>query len=494
MKKLLLFGLMLIAFVECNGQGHNYQWLIGDQWLQTIPKGRMTFDSSSYIYQTEYRKMAFNGTQGNICDAQGNFLMSSNGVWIANANNDTMLNGAGLNPGYFVNSYPNGLYIPNGNFFIPTPGDTSGFTLFHQTSLDPNSDRCGVYFSNVNINLDSGLGGVVSKNNLIIDDTLNWGINACKHANGRDWWVVCMKDSSDIIYKILITANGVESISTQSLGFVPVPVGNVSPLIFNKSGNQFAYNTYDNPVDRNSSVILCDFDRCNGVFSNTRIIPVSSGAYIWGASFSPNNQFLFVNTSMYVFQINTISLLIDTVATYDGFVSGLPPTCCGTTFMHEYLASNGKIYLTSGNGVQHLHEINYPDSTGFACDVQQHSINLGVWHFRSVPNHPNYNLGPVVGSVCDSITSVAEIKHNFKFSISPNPTSDGTIKLVYLLPQNKNGVFEVYNMTGQLVYKMNLPPWSTLQFVQLPELSNGVYTCVIKSGYERAAKKLVVLK
>ena len=113
-----------------------------------------------------------------------------------------------------------------------------------------------------------------------------------------------------------------------------------------------------------------------------------------------------------------------------------------------------------------------------------------------MPNHPNYNLGPVVGSVCDSlnIIGIKELKHDFKFSISPNPTSDGYIKLVYLLPQNKYGVFEVYNVTGQLVYKMNLPPWSTLQFVKLPEFSNGVYTCVIRSGYERSATKLVLMQ
>jgi hypothetical protein len=164
-------------------------------------------------------------------------------------------------------------------------------------------------------------------------------------------------------------------------------------------------------------------------------------------------------------------------------------------FGAEYLAANGKIYLTSGNGVQHLHEINYPDSAGLACDVQQHAVSLGVWHFRTVPNHPNYNLGPVVGSVCDTLAiGIEELKHDFKFSISPNPTSDGYIKLVYILPQNKSGVFEVYNIAGQLVYQMNLPAWSTLQFVKMPEMSNGVYTCVIKSGYERAGMKLVLMR
>jgi hypothetical protein len=116
-------------------------------------------------------------------------------------------------------------------------------------------------------------------------------------------------------------------------------------------------------------------------------------------------------------------------------------------------------------------------------------------HLRAVPNHPNYNLGPVVGSVCDTLSvGLAEPAHDFRFSISPNPVSDGVVKLTYLLPQNKAGVLEVFDLTGQRVYSQQLPPWSTLQFVQLPELSNGLYTCVIRSGDEKTAKKLVVMR
>ncbi|MFN0188371.1 MAG: T9SS type A sorting domain-containing protein [Bacteroidia bacterium] len=489
--KILLFLILLPQILQA--QFYNHQWLIGNQWLQTVPKGRMFFDSSSYQYLVEYRKMAFEGTQGNICNANGDFLMSSNGVWIANANNDSMLNGTGLNPGYFVNSYPNGLVIENLNFFIPN-SDSISYTLFHQTNSDPNSSLSDLYYSTVDMSLDGGLGGVTNKNMLMLQDSLSLGITACKHANGRDWWIIAMKDESDIIYKFLYTPNGIVSVSTQNLNFTPFPHENVSQICFNNEGNLFAYNVYDNPVDRNSFVVLCDFDRCTGNFSNTRVIPVYSGAYIWGLSFSPNGDFLYSNTSIYVFQINITTLLVNTVAIYDGFSFPIPSAA--TTFWAQYLAANGKIYITSGNGVQHLHEINFPDSAGLACDVQQHAVSLGVWHFRTVPNHPNYNLGPVIGSVCDSLSiiGIEEQQHDFKLSISPNPTSDGSIKLIYLLPQNKNGVFEVYNITGQLVYKMNLPPWSTLQIIQLPELCNGVYTCVVKSEYERVGRKLVVMK
>jgi hypothetical protein len=493
MRKLVFLILISLLPAQSFAQGfYNHQWLIGNQGLQSVLKGRMLFDTSSYQYQTEFRKMPFRGTQGNICDAQGNFLMSSNGVWIANANNDTMLNGSGLNPGYFVNGSPNGLLIPNGNFFIPTPGDTAGYTLFHQTELDPNSSRCGVYFSTVDMNLDAGLGGVISKNILLIDDSLNWGITACKHANGRDWWIIIAKDSSDKIYKLLYTDQGVVSIDTQSLNFYPHPYKNVSQICFNNEGNLFAYNIYDNPVDRNSFVILCDFDRCTGNFTNTRIFPVSSGAYIWGLSFSPNGQYLYTNTSSYIFQVNTTTSQVDTVAIYDGFSFPIPQAA--TTFLNEYPAANGKIYLTSGNGVQHLHEINFPDSAGLACDVQQHAVSLGVWHFRTVPNHPNYYLGPVVGSICDSLSvGIKEQNHDFRMGLSPNPTQNGFVKLVYLLPQNQTGELNIYSITGQLMYRQNLPPWSSLQQLDVSDLPGGLYTCVITSGGYRIATKLVVM-
>jgi Secretion system C-terminal sorting domain len=492
MKKKGLLLILVLTVCTAQAQFYNHEWLIG-YWPMQYSKGRISFDSTSYSYTPEFRKMSFEGTQGNICDPQGNFLMSSNGVWIANANNDTMLNGSGLNPGYFVNAWPNGLVIDNGNLFIPTPGDSLGYTLFHQTEVNPNNSNASVLYSSINLNLDGGLGGVTSKNNLIINDSLSWGITSCKHANGRDWWIFAMKDNSDLVYKILFTSIGVYSVSVENLNFLPFPVENGAQIGFNPDGNLFVCNTYDNPVDRNSSVIICDFDRCTGMFSNTRTIPVSSGQYIWGMSFSPNGEYLYANTSTYIFQINTSTLSVDTVATYDGFSFPIP--IAATTFWAQYLAANGKIYLTSGNGVQHLHEINYPDSAGLACDVQQHAVSLGVWHFRAVPNHPNYNLGPVVGSVCDTLSvGLVEVTHDFHFSIAPNPVSDEWVKLTYLLPQNKAGVLEVYDLTGQQVFSLQLPPWSTLQYVQLPELSNGLYTCVIRSGAGRVAKKMVVMR
>ena len=108
----VLFLLCILALCGCEifGQGfYNHQWLLGSYNFLQDPKGRIIFDANSYTHIPEFRKMSFKGTEATICDAQGNFLMSSNGIWIANASNDTMMNGSGLNPGPGASSWPFGL-------------------------------------------------------------------------------------------------------------------------------------------------------------------------------------------------------------------------------------------------------------------------------------------------------------------------------------------------------------------------------------------------
>jgi len=488
---LILFLNLGSQFVLC--QGLNNTWLLGNDpgWPNL---GRIEFGLSSYQLLNEQRKMAFKGTQGTISDHNGNFLMSSNGIWIANANNDTMLNGSGLNPGYFVNSWPYGLPIFYGNVFLPYPGDSTYYVLFHQTELS-NDYIMGIYSSVIDIQLDGGLGGVIQKNDSILADTLGWGISAVRNANGKDWWVFFMEDSSDNIYTVNITENGIDTLYKQSLNFTPFPHGNGVQLTFSQDGTKFISTTYDNPIDRNSSVVLCDFDRCTGLFSNTQVIPVSSGSYLWGLAFSSSGQFVYTCTSNYIFQINTSTLSVDTVATYDGFISGIPPNCCATTFWNMYLAANGKIYITSGSGVKHIHEMNYPDNAGISCDVQQHTISLGnYFHLRAVPNHPNYYLGCDTTSSCSCLTTGIEelANHDFKFSVTPNP-NNGNFNVMYLLPQNKKGKLEVYDVNGRRVYEMNLPPWSTMQSISLPlSVGSGVFNCVITSVMERVNKKVII--
>jgi hypothetical protein len=116
---------------------------------------------------------------------------------VANALDSVMPNGDSLSPATYTFSGAwqfLGFPISQASLIIPDPGDSSKYYLFH-SSVDVLSNGTQrplhFYYSIIDMNLDNGKGDVISKNNILISDTLASGnITACKHANGRDWWVI----------------------------------------------------------------------------------------------------------------------------------------------------------------------------------------------------------------------------------------------------------------------------------------------------------------
>jgi len=90
----------------------------------------------------------------------------------------------------------------------------------------------------------------------------------------------------------------------------------------------------------------------------------------------------------------------DTVSIYDGYLDdGFNPT----TFFLAQLAPDGKVYLSCTNGTRWLHIINNPNGQGDACEFAQRGIHLPTVNFTSLPNFPNYRLGPLDSSACDTL-------------------------------------------------------------------------------------------
>jgi hypothetical protein len=505
-------SLILIFLINCLGnnisysQGLNHQWLLGygtfTDSFSTSQKARLLFDVNNVTVVPETRKMKFLSAQANIADSTGNLLFYTNGCWIADATNDTMQNGNGLNPGPFTNSWCNNLYgMPfiGQTLALPWPDSSHKYILFHSTG----NPGTGVFlptelmYSVIDMSLNGGLGAVTQKNVIALQDSLCPTLAACKHANGRDWWIVMMRDSSDLVYKILLTPAGIVTITSQNLN-VPDHDGFNFQMSFSPDGNKFAYSYISGSFgSAYRDIRLFDFDRCNGMFSNPLLIDISTPYGGYGMTFSPNSKYLYVTDYDFIFQINTdtsdVPASVQVVAINDGYYSPQPPYW--TDFFLMYLAANGKIYISSGNSVVDLHYINYPDSSGVACDVQQHSLHLPCYSGRGHVNHPNYYLGCDTTLGCPCLTTgVDEIAgHDFNFSVSPNPTS-GQFKMIYLLPQNKDGRLEIFDVNGRRVYEMRLPLWSTLQQIDVSFLGGGVYNCVITSGNYRVNKKVVVVK
>ena len=216
---LLLFMLPINVF----SQGISNFWMMGYASYAGPPFGGIDLDfiTGQPVITYVPREMEFRRAVSTICDSSGNLLFVTNGVYIADATGDTMQNGSGLNPSVYTSWYPDGLPPPQMNVIIPDPGNPDLYYLFHTTIDDPFGALLTryLYYSIVDMSLNSGLGAVSSKNQILLNDSLCKGnLTACKHANGRDWWLISHKAYSTLYYKFLITPNGIQGPFIQSIG------------------------------------------------------------------------------------------------------------------------------------------------------------------------------------------------------------------------------------------------------------------------------------
>ncbi|MFN6115617.1 MAG: T9SS type A sorting domain-containing protein [Flavobacteriales bacterium] len=340
------------------------------------------------------------------------------------------------------------------------------------------------------MSLDGGLGGVVTKNQVLVNDALNTGrITAVRHANGRDWWVFCHKVSTNVFYRVLVTPNGAVLDGTQSIGIIRPPDN--GQACFSPDGSKFAY--YWGQF--NQDLEIFNFDRCTGLFSDPVQVLISDANTMGGVAFSPNSRYLYVSSLEDVYQYDTqasdIAASMVHIAEWDGFYSPEPPLA--TLFDIAQLAPDGKIYIGTGNGTFHLHVIHNPDEPGPACNMEQHGIELPHYFVNSLPNHPNYHLGPIDGSICDSLgitVHVSEASLQDRVRVQPNP-SNGAFGINY--PAHaQSGLLEVLDATGRVAYQHRLSAWSTVHQVDLTGQPAGMYHCRLSWGTRSTSVRVIL--
>lgn len=477
-------------------QGVNNLWMGGyvDAGIDTALGGvDLNFITGNRIISTVDRGIDFGRTSANITDSVGNLLFSTNGAYIANDTGDTLLNGAGLNPSWYTSQYPEGLHIPQACLILPKPGSPGVYYLFHGTVDDPpTTSALHLYLTTIDMSLDGGLGGVVSKNAVVIADTLNVGkITAVRHANGRDWWVFCHKLNSDTYYRLLVTPQGVGIPAVQHIGIVRV--ADAGQVCFSPDGSRFAYYYPGLP----QGLEVFDFDRCTGLLSNPAYIPIMSTSAAAGVAFSPNSRYLYLSSSRVVYQYDVEAPDIETsmvqIAEWDSTYSPFPPF--STKFDLAQLAPDGQVYIATGNTTLRLHVIHNPNEPGLACNMEQHGVELPRFFANSLPNHTNYHLGAVAGSVCDSLglstLTPALSQGEGEMRAFPNPSADRRFVLHY--PANAGvGWLEVRDIAGRMVLRERLPQWSTVHAVELAGQAAGMYNCTLRWGVRSISTRIIV--
>ena len=235
-------------------------------------------------------EMEFFNTHTNISNSSGSMLFYTNGFYVANALNDTMVNGTDINPSPYTTNNSNGLNIPQSHLIIPFPDSSNLYIMFHSTIDNINLPAASfLYYSIIDLNLNNGLGEIINRNQIIISDSLNVGKTvAVKHGNGRDWWIICHKINSNSLYRILVTPEEIQTPTLVSSGINRPP--DVGQAYFSPDGSKYAYYWFQHGLE------IFDFDRCTGMFSNPIHMTIDNNAGT-GIAFSPNSEVLYASTT-----------------------------------------------------------------------------------------------------------------------------------------------------------------------------------------------------
>lgn len=423
-----LFTLIFCFTVYCCGFSQSkddYNWVFGDSCGLNFSSGEPEFFETAI---TSFECSA------SISDTNGNLLFYTDGENVWDRENHVMPNGDSLEVGATGGADWWGSSLTQGVSIVPQPSNKNLYYIFYLT--DP-----GLSYSIVDMKLNSGLGDVTNKNVALTDGAYSEKMQSVKHANGRDWWLITRVtppyyDSAWIFYMYLITPDSIKGPFLQTYADLNTFSNNsgVGQMKFNKEGTLAA-------LTRRQYIDLYDFDRCTGLFSNYITIDTAAPYGSYGLEFSPDGNFIYVATEEWSHHGSVVQFCLNC----DEPIYATKKIIYQNQFDDYWvaqlqLAPDDKIYISEAYYIQgnfiyspvnmHLHVINNPNELGAACDFDTLTIDLmGHRDKASLPNMPNYNLGPLIGSGCDTIkpippdTTITETEYEGIFlpnAFSPN--------------------------------------------------------------------------
>ncbi len=482
----LLLSIGCMISLSCFAQKQDRIWIFGDH-------GGLDFNDTANVvsfysglngYSTLYSFASIADKDGNLLFYVAADQLALQGTRVFNRNDAIMLNGDDLE-GHPART--------QSILILPVPDDSVRYYVFHKT---PYSSKTYLYYSIVDMTLDNGLGGVLSKNTMIPCDSLTDRNTAVKHANGRDWWLIQQRWDQDEYLKFLITPDGIQGPFKQATGNPKPKEEYYGTSYFSRSGNKLvSAGAYGN-------IGLMDFDRCTGDISNYRQIGPGVFSYehsFLGCAFSPDENVLYVNNSYpypgkYVYQYD---LTAPDISASMQVINMYPDTgqLMYVQYAHMLLGADNKIYVSKGNGsgppqfnshtvyTWNMDVILNPDVVGPGCNYRSNHLYLnGGRSTYGLPNMVNYNLGPVVGSVCDSLSTGITEQNQKKnpFVISPNPVKDWIhIYKKEDFAKGKSYHATLFNSQGQIVFEREMQAGE--YSIPVSNISVGVYVLQLKT-------------
>jgi hypothetical protein len=484
---------------RCNNWGMGYGGNSNPAFITRTSLKIIPFQQKARSTQVDFWE-----TNSHISDTLGNLLFYTNGIMIADTTHHNLMGSDTLNPGYWASNWIDGYRLSQGTLILPFPNQPNLYYVFHTRT--PNNTAYslaeGIYYTIVDMNGNNGLGEVVSLRNPIIQNSVfSPRITACRHANGRDWWILIRALNTDAYATMLLSPQGVSSPVWHT---ALLPQNNYtassfySQSCFSPDGTKFVY--YTALSDPGSYITLYDFDRCSGTISNPRFSMVNDSTSTVGVAFSENSKYLYFNTYIRLFQVdvtnNTPFSHIDTIGVYDGFQDSVGFVQLNTYFSTSQLGDDGRIYIRCSGANRYVHTINNPNLNGLSASFQQHSVKLLTFNGTSIPLSPYFPLGPLDGSLCDTLgidniiaTQNPLPKEEVKIKVFPNPTSN---YINIELSENIKANAYLYNALGQTMQHTLITKTQTQ--MNTYDLPNGIYfLIVLNANKQRIGTKRIIV-
>lgn len=546
MKKYLILSIYICKCISSlYAQKYDNNWIIGEGYEYKLPfyftMARQWKFSDVGLVLTQRDSLPIEARYlQTLSDKQGKIQFYTNGNSIFSAIDDiTMENCKNLNQGSYWEvepgpEWPSSQPLHSFNA-VPDKYEENTYYLLH--SFGQIKFELGYYLINhgyskklqitkVDMSKNGGKGRVIYNGKVIDNTYCNWNIQCCQHGNGKDWWIA-LKNLDANLYTMLLLRR--DSIIAKVEN--PVPeykykgydkyeefAGEQCMPEFSPDGSMMI----DKYGDR--AVRLFDFDRCSGLLTlrDTMFVQPDTFHYTHNGSpieieraytinnvvrpfcFSPDSKLLyrFSFSGIEQYELNAKPLssskvqISGPIPEYDPLKGTALPLNESRSGEWACNGPDGKIY---GFYIFENHVINKPNVKGLGCDLCAQYKCLGQVMYGFAPWYPNYRMGALKGSACDTIVSsvsATDVK-NYSIKAYPNP-SRGDIQVEISMPEYGNdakAVLVITDMQGREIYKESYEPYSYIKTIDKGTLATGTYLATLMvRGNAMKSVKLVVLE
>ncbi len=349
----------------------------------------LNFSSGVPVLSYTTSQMSSIARCASLSDSVGNLLFYANNDTIWGKNHTILLNGDDL----MTLSASNYLSGYQGNIILNKPKSNY---IFYCLNTGLYADQ-RLEYAVIDKNLNSGIGAVISKKNILLaDDSLSEKLAVSKHCNNSDLWVVAVKKSLKsnycYFYSYLLTEYGLNSQPVISKVKTNIVLPLLGQMKFNIKGDLLAWAS-------KSGAELFYFNKSTGIFSSKETILYNFENSL-GIEFSPNSELLYINRFQVNISTKSIIPIVDNI---------LPTTkqlgYDGKIYSHIYASPtytpmnyDGNYYFSSITLVNKLNlgRINSPNVIGLGCNldtnyISNYSYQTGYqFGFSSLPEFPSY--------------------------------------------------------------------------------------------------------